>query len=41
MSKASIDYRIRWGIMVENYKEKRDARNKIIRQSRKKNRGRR
>lgn len=38
MSKASIDYRIRWGVMVENYKKKRNSRNKIVKQSRKKNR---
>lgn len=37
MSKASC--RIRWVIMVENYKKKRNSRNKIIKQSRKKNRG--
>ena len=40
MSKASIDYRIRWGIMVENYKKKRDSKNKMVKQSRKKNKKR-
>jgi len=40
MSKASINYRIRWGVMVENHKKKRDSRNKIVKESRKKNRGR-
>lgn len=40
MSKASINSKIRWGIMVEKYKKKRNSRNEMIKQSRKKNRGR-